>query len=127
VRWERDVTANRGSFSGAQQAHRHRKTLTTLAVLAAARSSAQPAPAQPRWECAPYLRSDEAVVWQAPDESCTGLDVYDVYKRLGGKLPRDKVANTEVLNLVGQKGWELVAVTHQPGPTMTFWFKRPAR
>ena len=51
----------------------------------------------------------------------------DVYERFGGKLPRDKVANTEVLNLVGKKGWELLAVTHQPGPTMTFWFKRPAR
>ena len=102
--------------------------LTTLAVLLAARSGAQPAPAQPpRWEYASYLRSDEAVVWQAPDESCTGVDVYGVYERLGGKLPRDKVANTEVLNLVGQKRWELVAVTHQPGPTMTFWFKRPAR
>jgi hypothetical protein len=50
--------------------------------------------------------------------------VYGVYERLGGKLPRDKVANTEILNLVGQEGWELVAVTHQPGPTMTFWFKR---
>jgi hypothetical protein len=50
-----------------------------------------------------------------------------VYERLGGKLPRDKVANTEVLNLVGQKGWDLVALTHQPGPTMTFWFKRLAR
>ena len=45
-------------------------------------------------------------MWQAPDESYIAQDAYGVYERLGGKLPRDKVANTEVLNLVGQKGWE---------------------
>jgi hypothetical protein len=76
-----------------------------IAVLIAARSGAQPAPAvQPRWEYASYLRSDEATVWQAPDESYIAQDAYGVYERLGGKLARDKVANTEVLNLVGQKG-----------------------
>jgi hypothetical protein len=101
--------------------------LVAAAALLAARSGAQTAPAQPRWEYASYLRSDEATVWQAPNESYVAQDVFGVYERLGGKLPRDKVANTEVLNLVGQKGWDLVALTHQPGPTMTFWFKRLAR
>jgi hypothetical protein len=101
--------------------------LIAVVAVQVVRSVAQPAPSQPRWEYASYLRSDEATVWQAPDESFVGQEVYGVYERLGGKLPRDKVANTEVLNLVGQKGWELVAVTHQPGSTMTFWFKRAAR
>ena len=61
------------------------------------------------------------MAWQAPDQSAVAPDVFGVYEKLGGELPRDKVANTEVLNLVGQQGWELVAVTHQPGPEMTYF------
>ena len=101
-------------------------TLVAAAAVLAARSAAQPAPVQPRWEYASFLRSDEAAAWQAPDGSAVAPDAFGVYEKLGGKLLRDKVANTEVLNLVGQKGWELVAVTHLPGPEMTYWFKRPA-
>ncbi len=104
-------------------------TLAAAATVFALRSVAQPtsAPSHARWEYASFLRSDEAAVWQAPDGSAVPPDVFGVYDKLGGKLLRDKVANTQVLNLVGQQGWELVAVTHQPGPEMTYWFKRPAR
>jgi hypothetical protein len=95
----------------------------------AAHSRAQPttAPALQRWEYASFVRSDRATVWQAPDESHMAEDVHDVYRRLGGTLPKEKVAETNVLNAAGRKGWELVAVTHLSEPTMTCWFKRPAR
>ena len=62
-----------------------------------------------------------------PDESIVAEEVYDVYRRLGGTLPKEKVAETNVLNAAGRSGWELVAVTHLPGPAMTFWLRRPAR
>ena len=88
-------------------------TLITVAVVVAGGLRAQPAPAQHRWEYASFLRSDKAAVRQAPDGSAVAPDVFGIYERLGGKLPREKVANTEILNLVGQRGWELVAVTHR--------------
>ena len=53
--------------------------------------------------------------------------MHDLDLRLGGGLPEEKVANAEVLNEVSHKAWELVAVTHLPGSTMTFWFMRPVR
>ncbi len=83
-------------------------TLFAVATVFALRSGAQPttSPSPARWEYASFLRSNEAAVWQAPDQSAVAPDVFGVYERLGGKLPRGKAANTEVLNLVGQKGWE---------------------
>src|SRR5687768_7147847 len=101
---------------------RNRVVLVAVTLVAAAatafalRSGAQPttSPSHARWEYASFLRSDEAAAWQGPDQSAVAPDVFGVYERLGGKLPRDKVNNTEVLNLAGQRGWELVAVTHQP-------------
>jgi hypothetical protein len=107
-------------------------SVAAAAVVVPISVAQQPPPAQqPQrqqpWQYASFLRSDEAAVWQAPDQSAVAPDVFGVYEKLGGKLPRERVANTEVLNLVGQRGWELVAVTHKPGPEMTYWFKRAAR
>jgi hypothetical protein len=72
-------------------------TFAALAILFTARSAAQPAPAQPRWEYASFVTSAEAAGWQSPGEWYTALDVYGVYERLGGKLPKEKVAHTQVL------------------------------
>ena len=44
-----------------------------------------------------------AAVWQAPDESHVAQDV-TAYTSASVALRKDKVADTQVLNLVGQKG-----------------------
>lgn len=81
------------------------------------------------WQYASLLISTRLSKWTSPDGDL--LEEGDrgyvkLYVDLGGKKPAEKVSSIDLLNLVGEHGWELVTIDGGEGPHQ-YIFKREAR
>ncbi len=66
---------------------------------------------QPRpvtWEYATYVAESGHCTWQSPTESLAGPNGYRLYQQLGGLAQPKDFNHAVFLNLVGQRGWELI-------------------
>jgi hypothetical protein len=81
---------------------------------------------EPGWEYATYVNAGLLSVWNTSQAKLDGDNAHEVYTRLGGKKPRDRFTNVDMLDHLGERGWELVAIEIVDGGHK-FYFKRPAR
>jgi hypothetical protein len=73
------------------------------------------------------FESQNIARWEVAESSVEGRTLPDVYRRLGGKKPDDKVALLEVLNVLGASGWELVYVSpiqRDESGSVAYYFRR---
>jgi hypothetical protein len=85
-----------------------------------------PPTTQRHWQYASLLISTRLSKWTSPDgdfleEGDRGY--VKLYVDLGGKKPPDKISTIDLLNLVGEQGWELVTIDGGEGPHQ-YIFKR---
>ena len=52
---------------------------------------------------------------------------FDVYRKLGGQHPREGFNTVDLLNLLGQDGWDLVTWQRQSADTGAYILRRPVR
>lgn len=96
---------------------------------ASAQPAAPPHPAQPvagHWQYASLsARPGGRWVWHSPAGVIVG-DRAHVYRELGGREKLDDdVFTVELLNHLGQRGWEMVTVAADEDQPV-YWFKQPA-
>jgi len=104
------------------------------AVVAAALLLARGTPAQPiaaapervEWEYGVLLRPGSAGGWRAAGENLSATKAYTLYREMGGSEPELQFDNSDLLSLLGQQGWELVAVVAEERG-QSFYMKRPAQ
>jgi hypothetical protein len=90
-------------------------------------ASAQVPQPHTRWQYASLLTSARLCKWTAPDDQKIeeGEQGYaHLYTDLGGTKPPDKISLVDLMNLIGNQGWELSAVDGGEGPHQ-YLFKRP--
>jgi hypothetical protein len=102
--------------AGAQQAHVDKTVGST--------TEKKPA----KWEYGSLTFTSETNTWATGAESIHADDSEELLKKLGGKVARKQLTHIPaLLDLLGQKGWELVQVDSHPGrATEAYFFKRPA-
>jgi hypothetical protein len=89
---------------------------------------AEPSGIRQRWQYASLMTSPRLSKWTSPDAQRTeeGDQGYlHLYTDMGGTKPADKVSLIDLLNLLGNQGWELVAIDGGEGPHQ-YLFKRLA-
>jgi hypothetical protein len=82
---------------------------------------------QATWEYAVYYDGDRSA-WSGPDRELWNQTAYELYQHLGGEKREEQFRRRSVdtFNLVGEAGWELLAVHNNRG-LYAYYFKRPAR
>lgn len=107
------------------------KALLAASVICLFLTAASGTPAAPqKWEYAEFFNSNDGVMWNGGGQILAGKgddagkSNADLFRRLGGTGNPADVSMVKLLNLVGTKGWELVAVVQTQG-TLTYTFKRP--
>ena len=80
----------------------------------------------PKWEYAQYSLLPRTMAnWHSESQSIVELESYDMFTKMGGKCPKDKYGIVELLNLVGNRGWELIATPDFSDNSVVYIFKRP--
>jgi len=81
-----------------------------------------------KWEYGSLTFTSETNTWATGTESIHADDSEKLIKKLGGKVARNQLTHIPaILDLLGQKGWELVVVdSHPDRATEAYFFKRPA-
>lgn len=105
--------------------------LVAAAVVAGRADSAAPAAKAPAvtWEYAHLFVGEGALdtTYNSPGDgiSVSGKKLAEIYPKVGGKgQPK---SNADLLNLFGQRGWELTSVSTDEELGTHYWFKRPSR
>jgi len=95
-----------------------------------AASAAAAATAHQRWEYAYLNPSSGVTVWASPGVHVANESAFAVYEKIGGKLA-EKEFNAgyngrvrALLDVAGDQGWELVAVSRDAQLGETYWLKR---
>lgn len=81
-----------------------------------------------KWKYGSLIFTSETNTWATGTESIHADDPEKLIKKLGGKVARNQLTHIPaLLDLLGQKGWELVDVdSHPDRATEAYFFKRPA-
>ena len=81
-----------------------------------------------KWAYGSLTFTSETNTWATGTESIHADDSEKLIKKLGGKVARNQLTHIPaLLDLLGQKGWELVDVdSHPDRATEAYFFKRPA-
>ena len=80
-----------------------------------------------KWEYGTLTFTSETNTWATGTESIHADDAEELLKKLGGKASQNQLTHLPAfLDLLGQRGWELVVVDSHPGrATEAYFFKRP--
>jgi len=101
--------------------------MLVVIVFVAFGESATTRQTMPKWEYAQYLLAPELLaVWKSKSQNAESLsgNSYEMFVKMGGRCHEDKYGIVDLLNLVGGRGWELVAIQGDDKAS-SYIFKRP--
>jgi hypothetical protein len=75
---------------------------------------------------ASFVSAGESTAWQSPDESYTALDVYGVYERLDGTLPKGRLRTHRCSTKWASRARNS-SLSRTSSSGMSFWLRCAAR